>query len=63
MKRLSRTIMTAMLVALLAFTLVGCQSTAKVESIPPAPVVEPAPEPRRSCSSNSCSRRKGCRAC
>ncbi|NBK23472.1 MAG: bifunctional metallophosphatase/5'-nucleotidase, partial [Spirochaetia bacterium] len=45
MKRLSRTIMTAMLVALLAFSLVGCKSTAKVEPIPPAPVVEPAPEP------------------
>ncbi|MDD3902355.1 MAG: bifunctional metallophosphatase/5'-nucleotidase, partial [Sphaerochaeta sp.] len=45
MKRLSRTIMTAMLVALLAFSLVGCKSTAKVEQIPPAPVVEPAPEP------------------
>nr|WP_321307918.1 5'-nucleotidase C-terminal domain-containing protein [uncultured Sphaerochaeta sp.] len=44
MKRLSRTIMTAMLVALLAFSLVGCKSTAKVEPIPPAPV-EPAPEP------------------
>ncbi|HAF86350.1 MAG TPA: hypothetical protein DCG32_08335, partial [Sphaerochaeta sp.] len=37
--------MTAMLVALLAFSLVGCKSTAKVEPIPPAPVVEPAPEP------------------
>ena len=34
-----------MLVALLAFSLVGCKSTAKVEPIPPAPVVEPAPEP------------------
>lgn len=45
MKRLSRTIMTAMLVALLAFSLVGCKSTAKVEPIPPAPVVEPAPAP------------------
>ncbi|MDT4762413.1 hypothetical protein, partial [Sphaerochaeta sp. PS] len=46
MKRLSRTIMTAMLVALLAFSLVGCKSTAKVEQIPPAPpVVEAAPEP------------------
>ncbi|MBZ4673661.1 MAG: 5-nucleotidase, partial [Spirochaeta sp.] len=44
MKRLSRTIMAAMLVALLAFSLVGCKSTAKVEAIPPAPV-EPAPEP------------------
>jgi len=44
-KRLSRTILTAMLVALLAFSLVGCKSTAKVEPIPPAPVVEPAPEP------------------
>jgi 5'-nucleotidase/UDP-sugar diphosphatase len=44
-KRLSRTIMTAMLVALLAFSLIGCKSTVKEELIPPAPVeVVPAPE-------------------
>ena len=35
----------AMLVTLLAFSLVGCKSTAKVEPIPPAPVVQPALEP------------------
>ncbi len=45
MKRLSRTIMTAMLVALLAFSLVGCKSTAKVEPIAPPPAVETAPAP------------------
>ncbi|HOE85032.1 MAG TPA: hypothetical protein PLK91_07455, partial [Sphaerochaeta sp.] len=43
MKRFSRTILTAMLVALLAFSLVGCKTTIKEGEIPPAPYFEPAP--------------------
>ncbi|PKL27893.1 MAG: bifunctional metallophosphatase/5'-nucleotidase, partial [Spirochaetae bacterium HGW-Spirochaetae-2] len=43
MKRLSRSLITTLLVALLAFAFIGCQTTPKVEAIEPAPpVVEPA---------------------
>jgi 2',3'-cyclic-nucleotide 2'-phosphodiesterase (5'-nucleotidase family) len=42
-KRLSRSLITTLLVALLAFAFIGCQTTPKVEAIEPAPpVVEPA---------------------
>ena len=44
-KRLSRTIMTAMLVALLAFTLVGCKTAIKGEEIPPVPYKPPVDVP------------------
>ncbi len=44
-KRLSRSLITAMLVALIAFAFIGCQTTEKVEDIPaPAAPAAPAPE-------------------
>jgi len=45
-KRLSKSVLTAVLAVMLAVALIGCQTTAKkAEPIPPAPVVEPAPAP------------------
>ena len=45
-KRLSRSLITTLLVALLAFAFIGCQTTPKVEAIEPAaPVVEPVAPP------------------
>ena len=46
MKRLSKSVLTAVLAVMLAVALIGCQTTAKkAEAIPPAPVVEAAPAP------------------
>ncbi|HHU88684.1 MAG TPA: hypothetical protein GXZ38_04930, partial [Spirochaetales bacterium] len=44
MKRLSRSFIPALLVALIALALIGCQTTPKVEVIEPiTPVIVPAP--------------------
>ena len=46
MKRLSRSLITTLLVTLLAFAFIGCQTTPEVEAIEPAaPVVEPVAPP------------------
>ncbi|NCB02382.1 MAG: bifunctional metallophosphatase/5'-nucleotidase, partial [Spirochaetia bacterium] len=43
MKRLSKSLITALLVTMLAFAFIGCQTTPKVKEIPPPAVVVVAP--------------------